>query len=112
MRDSRYVAAGGMIVKAFWLVSFGVIAFMAGCEMSAHKPKPARANADQQRAKAGPYIASTKQLSEHEELATVVIPSSIGPLLDQTCYIYRNRESKQSSFQCPADRPIELPAEN
>lgn len=72
--------------------------------------KPAmapRSSAAELRAKAGPYISATKQLSEHEELSTLVVPSNIGAMLDQTCYIYKNKEFKQAIFTCPADAPID-----
>ena len=79
---------------------------MVGC--SPADPAVAKpAAAAEQRAKAGPYVASTTQLSDTETLTTVVIPSAIDPVLDRHCYVYRNREFKEARFVCPTDAPID-----
>lgn len=78
-----------------------VVLAVAGCNVSSSKPAARAPSAAEQRAKAGPYIASTKKISEQEEMSTLVLPSSIGPVLDQHCFIYRHLEFKQARVICP-----------
>ena len=61
-----------------------------------------------ERAKAGPYIASTKQISDSETLSTVIVPSTIGTMLDKHCFIYTNREYRQVRFTCPEGAPLDV----
>lgn len=97
----------------YWIpIAVIAAAIASACEMATSKEKAARAqSAAIERAKAGPFISATKQLTDQEEIATVVIPSSIGPMLDQHCYIYRHAALKTVSFQCPADRPLDVSPE-
>lgn len=57
------------------------------------------------RVKAGPYVINTNNISQHETLRTVVIPSEFGPILDQRCLLYTNQRSNTSSLACPSEAP-------
>lgn len=82
----------------------------AGCNPDPVKPAARPPSAHEARFKAGPYIATTKQLSEHEDISTLVLPSSFGPLLDTQCFIYRNLEFKQAVVHCPGERMLDAAA--
>lgn len=88
----------------------GGVGYLIKQQLSKPAPAARAPSAAEQRAKAGVFIVTTKQISEHEEIATVVIPSSIGPLLDQQCFIYRHTEYRHASFHCPAERSIDVDA--
>ena len=61
-----------------------------------------------QRVLQGPYIASTKALSDTEDLRIVVVPSEFGRPLDVKCFLYRNREWQQTVFTCPDVRQEDI----
>lgn len=65
------------------------------------KPAPRAPTQSELRAKEGPFILSTKKLSETEEISIVIMPSPYGDIFDTRCVIYRNREFKQATFNCP-----------
>ena len=96
-----------MTEKQAWIVLL-VIAIAGAIWWYAYGPKKASAelkprvpSKEELRAKAGPYIATTKQLNDSEEISTLIVPSSYGEFLDVKCLIYKNREFKQVVMNCP-----------
>jgi hypothetical protein len=102
----KHPPSSGLIVVGILIASIA-----AACDMAVPKSKAARApSAAELRAKAGPYIASTKQLSDTEEISTLVLPSRIGAMLDAQCFIYKNKEFKQAVVTCQDDRLLDTTA--
>jgi hypothetical protein len=52
------------------------------------------------RLEAGPYISSSKHISDSEEIQTIVIPESMSEELDTRCIVYKNAELKTASISC------------
>jgi hypothetical protein len=66
----------------------------------ADKPTPDTA-ANAERVKRGPYVATSKEISDHETMRVVIVPHPLGPHFDTACVVYTNRDFKTSSMQCP-----------
>ena len=78
---------------------------LAGCN-----DKPTREpSADAERAKRGPYVTMSKDISDHENIRVVIIPHPWGQPFDTACVIHTNREFKTTNMQCPAGVEQSLP---
>ena len=59
------------------------------------------------RFEAGPFLQSSRQISERETIEVVVIPESYSPDLDTRCVVHQNTEIRMSTITCsgPKFRP-------
>jgi len=92
-------------VKGWNVICAGVVVaavVMLGLLLSMRPAATPRAGATtDQRVLQGPYIASTKALSDTEDLRIVVIPHPLGEFFDTTCVIYTHRTFNTATFVCP-----------
>ena len=103
-----------LLVAVIFVASATLVVQIAGNHEAASQDRAISHDPDAQelarlraRFEAGPFLQSSRPISEREIIEVIVIPESYSPDLDTRCVVHQNTESRMSTITCsgPKFRP-------